>query len=163
MKEAFLARWQTAHNYFATQSIPWKGGRNIFRWDFWSEGYLSSQSPYYLFTFSLVLVIVFGLLIWRAYLARKNKQIPVYLPAINHLANLAFFLFLNSIFYWFCRVQEIIYLSSRLVVLAVIIVAILWLGYIIFWLIRILPTKKRHYLEKDRFLRYLPKSRKNNQ
>jgi len=160
MKEAFSARWQTVYNYLANQSFPWMGWKNLFSWNFWTEGYLSSSSPYYFYTFIFLLVIVLILLAWRVYLKKKNKLIPVYTPAINHLANLAFFLFLSSLFYWFCRVQEIVYLSSRLVVLAIILTTIIWLGYIIFWLWRILPAKKQHHLEKDRFLRYLPKSKK---
>lgn len=161
MKEQIISRWQTVEQYISNQQLPLAGWRNLFSWDFWTESYLNSQSPYYLTSFLLALIVAILLLAWRFYLARQNKKIPVYETLLGHLGNLVFFLLLGSLFYWFCRTQEIVYLSSRLVILALIVVSLVWLIYIGFWAIRLLPAKKLRYLEKDRYLRYLPKSKKN--
>jgi len=160
MADFFASRLATIRDYLTTQQFPTNQWRNLGSWDYWSEAALPPNSPYYLLAGGVIVVGVISLLFWQGHLKKLQTQAAVYEGVINQLTNLAIFILIITISYWFFRIQEINYLSSRLVVLAGLIVAIGHLAWIGFQLKRVLPHKRAQYLEQERFFRYLPKKKK---
>lgn len=160
MKSFFLERWTTIVGFWGSQALPVFDWRLIFSWDFWTETNLSGQSPYYLAGAVIVAAAIGLLLLWRAILVRRHRQTPVYDWPINHLTNLIVFIVLGLVSYWFFRSQEISYLSSRLVVLSIIAISICWLALIAWRVVRTIPREAERYLERERFIRYIPKRKK---
>ena len=160
MKEFFTSRFQTISDYFSTQSFSLQKIGSIFSWDFWTETNINPGSTYTAPLLIITALIIVGLVIWRRILKKRHGETPVYQWPINQLANIIALLAIMAPSYWFFRSQELSYLSSRLVVLITLLVTIGWLGWVVFHLVRQLPAKRVAYLEKERFFRYLPKSKK---
>ncbi len=160
MKDFFTSRFQTISNYLATQSFSLRDFGNVFSWDFWTESSIEPISDYTAALLILVIMLIVGLVIWRKILKKRQAETPIYDWPINQLANIVAFLVIMTPSYWFFRSQQLAYLSSRLVVLITLIVTIGWLGWVVFHMVRQLPAKRVAYLEKERFFRYLPKSKK---
>lgn len=162
MKQFFLTRIETIRDLVSSQSLPTLDDlRRLFGWGFWSEPRIAPQSAFILPAIGLLILVVIVLWSWRLRLKRADKNLPVYAWPINQLANLIVFILVVSFSYWFFRYQGIAYLSSRLVILGALIFFLLWLGLIVGYFFRVIPTKRQLYLEKERFFRYLPKSKKN--
>jgi uncharacterized protein YacL len=154
----FTDRLTTITNYLSTQTYPnleqWK---YIFSWSFWTESYLGPISEYGLVSLISVLAILVILFIWLRRLKRKQRTAPVYDFPVNQITNIIILIIVMSLVYWFFRYQHVAYVSSRLVVLFTFIVTVFWLTLIIVNLRRVIPAKRKAYLEKERFFRYLPK------
>lgn len=156
MIDQFTSRWQTIETFLATQSFPTKDWGRIFSWDYWTAGPLDSYTPYYTFGFGLFLAALIALEVWRRRLKKRHETTPVYQTQLIQISNIFYFILLIVPLYWFFRVQNISYLSSRLVLGGALLVALLWLAWVLWTMKRIIPTKTRSYLEKERFFRYLP-------
>src|SRR5687768_4503016 len=107
MKEFFTSRFQTIAKFLKTQSIPTADWLNIFRWSFWQEPGLTSNSTYALFSVVVVALVIASLVIWRWRLNHFHQLTPVYGQPRNQLANLIAFLIIMTISYGFFRAQEI--------------------------------------------------------
>lgn len=160
MNDFLTARLETIQDFFATQKLPTEFWRSLFSWDYWTDWPLPANSPYTASIIGLVVIVIFLLIIWRHRLQKLQLLAPVYDRPIQQLPSIIIFLVIMSISYLFFRSQEITYLSSRLVILATILVTLFWLGYLLFDLKCRAPNEARRYLEKERFFRYLPKKRK---
>lgn len=160
MKDFFLTRFTTIHEFMATQHWPSIGDwRQIFSWSFWNESYISATSPYYLLASVFLIVFVLGLLVWRWQLKKAHRVTPIFIGPLNQLLNLIIFIIIISISYLFFRTQQINYLSSRLVVLLSLVITVVWLGWILYYVVGQTPRQRSQYLEKERFFRYLPKKK----
>lgn len=160
MKDFFTSRFQTISDYLATQSFSLRNFGNVFSWDFWTESGIDPTSQYTAVLLILVIFLVFGLIIWRKIFKKRQAETPVYDWPINQLANIIALVVIMAPSYWFFRSQQLAYLSSRLVILITTLITLGWLGWVVFYLVRTVPTKRVTYLEKERFFRYLPKSKK---
>lgn len=149
--------FHTIQNFLATQTWPNSNDLSrLIKWPYWIEGPLDSFSPFYLAGSVAVLACLALLIFWRIRLKKAQKLTPVYDVPINHILNIISIIILMSASYFFFRSQQIAYLSSRLLVLATFAVCLIWLGYLIYFIKRSIPSKRRHYLERERFFRYLP-------
>ncbi|MEX1051924.1 MAG: hypothetical protein WEC83_00875 [Patescibacteria group bacterium] len=160
MSDFFTSRFQTISDYFGSQSFSLGNFGNLFSWDFWTEANIDPSSQYTAATLLLTIAIIAGLIIWRRILKKRHATTPVYDWPINQLTNMIALLVIITPSYWFFRSQQLAYLSSRLVVLTTLLITMGWLGWVIFRLIRTVPGNRAAYLEKERFFRYLPKSKK---
>jgi hypothetical protein len=160
MKDFFLSRFTTVNNYFHTQHFPSTDWKNIFHWSYWTESYLPPTTIYSLLTIIVGIIVCAALLTWRSFLKKKQRQTPVYDGPIDQLSNIVFFIIITLLTYAFFRNQSVAYLSSRLVVLGIIAVTLIWLGVVVYQLWKKIPAKQAAYLEKERFFRYLPKRSK---
>ncbi len=159
---AITARLTTVKDFLATQHWPTLFDlKNLWRWSYWSERPVPTDSPYIFITAIVTGLIVAGLLIWWIQLRRLHQKYPVYALLLDQIPTLLIFIVVVSLVYAFCRAQDVQYLSSRLVVLAEFIVSLGWFGYLLFYTARVIPAKRQSHLEKERFFRYLPKSKKN--
>lgn len=159
MSNFFSSRFATLGNYFETQRFAWADLKNLFSWSYWSETGLSPQTSYGLVSFLLVIALIVGLVFWRRRLKVAQTIAPIYEAPINQLANIVAFIIIMTISYAFFRSQAITYLSSRLVILASLVVIAIWIGWVVFYSSRVAPAKRRDYLERERFFRYIPKSK----
>lgn len=157
MSNFFQERLSTISDFLATQRFPTDFWHNIFSWQYWTDSNLSTQPSYLLFGLVSIVVVLVALILWRQRIKAIHKRVPVYDVAINQLASLIIFIFLITLAYIFFRSQGLAYLSSRLVVLATALVIVIWVSWIIHFTSSIVPSKRRHYLERERFFRYLPK------
>lgn len=155
----FTSRLSTLKDFFSTQKLPGADSKNLFSWDFWTESNLESGSPYYLFIAAFVILVCVALIWWRRQLKKENQEAPVYEGVINQLANIIAFIIIVGLSYIFFRSQQIAYVSSRLVILASIIIVVIWSGWVMFVIKRQLAAKRLQHLEKDRYFRYLPKKK----
>lgn len=156
MNEFFTSRLTTIENFLTTQTFPTKDWLNLFSWDYWTAGPLESFTPYYTFGFGLWLVTLIVLEVWRRKLKKRHQATPVYGTPLIQISNLFYFLLLMVLAYWFFRVQQIDYFSSRLVLGATVLIGLCWLAWILFIIKRRLPLQQQSYLERERFFRYLP-------
>lgn len=144
-------------DYFSGQQFPTQGWLNFFSWRYWTEANVPAQSAYSLFFVLATVAVIVGLTLWRRRLQQAHQQVPVYADVCNHLLNLAIFIGIIAASYLFFRSQQLVFVSSRLVILVTLLVVIGWLASIIFQLRKRIPDQAARYLEKQRFFRYLPK------
>ncbi|MCR4277558.1 MAG: hypothetical protein NUV80_05895 [Candidatus Berkelbacteria bacterium] len=159
MKDFFTSRFATIGNYLDTQHFAWADLKNLFSWSYWNETGLLPQTPYSLATLICVVVLVALLVFWRKRIKVAQTKVPIYESSINQLANIIAFVLIMSVSYLFFRSQQIAYLSSRLVVLASLVIILVWTGWVAFYVFRTAPAKSREYLERERFFRYIPKKK----
>lgn len=159
MKNLFTGRLATIGDFLQTQHFAFGDLKNIFSWSYWTEADIPTSSPYLLLSLVTVIIAVAWLIYWRRRIKVTQEIAPVYEQIINQLANIIAFIIIIGISYIFFRSQAIAYLSSRLVILVALIVIIGWLSWIIYYQLRITPAKSRDYLERERFFRYIPKSK----
>lgn len=166
MKDFFSSRITTISDYIQSQRFPTTDWNNIFHWNYWTQNYLPPTTVYSLFTIIVIIIICIGLSIWRTVLKKKHANTPVYDAPLDQLSNIIFFIIITMVAYAFFRYQSVSYLSNRLVILAIAIVTIVWIGVVTWQLWKKIPSQRIAYLEKERFFRYLPKrpqeSEKNN-
>ena len=155
----FSSRFETIRSYFQTQHFVWADLRNVFSWDYWSESPLLPETPYFFVSWAAIIVVIIALIFWRRRLKAAQTVAPIYDGSINQLANIISFIIIMAVSYSFFRAQAIAYLSSRLVVLASVAIVFGWLGWVIFYLTRRAPAKRRAYLERERYFRYIPKKK----
>ena len=149
----------TVSQYLSTLQFDLKDLKNIFRWDYWTEANLSPQTTYGLASLLFVIALIVGLILWRRRLKASQLVVPIYAGPINQVTNIIAFIIIMAFSYAFFRAQAIAYLSNRLVVLASLVIVLGWVGWVIFYLSRITPAKRREYLERERFFRYIPKGK----
>jgi len=159
MNNFFSSRFATISDYFSTQRFVWTDLKNIFSWDYWTEAGLPTQTTYSFATFLFVAVLLATLFFWRRRLKALQTKVPIYDGSINQLANIIVFTLVMAFSYAFFRAQAISYLSSRLVVLATLVVIVVWTGWVAVYVLRVAPAKSRQYLERERFFRYIPKKK----
>ncbi len=158
----FTGRLETINNFFQTQRFVWADLKNSFSWDYWTEANLPPQTPYFFASLLFIILLIATLVFSRRRLQVAQAVAPVYGGPINQLANVIAFIIVMAVSYEFFRAQAITYLSSRLVVLASLTIIVVWVGWIIFYLLCITPTRSREYLERERFFRYIPKGKAND-
>lgn len=156
MKDFFTSRFATIKDFLSTQQFPTHDWKNIFSGHYWTNGPLASTSPYYAFGVGLTILVLVALEVWRRQLKRLNAVTPIYTVPLNHISNLFYFIAVLLPAYWFFRAQQMSYLSSRLLLGSILIIAILWLAAILFYLWRRISRTRQSYLEQERFFRYLP-------
>lgn len=159
MSNFFSTRFTTINDYLSTQHFAWKDLINLFHWSYWNEANILPTTPYFLVSWLFVIAAVVGLVIWRRRIKAANTVAPIYDGPINQLANIIAFIIIVALSYGFFRSQAISYLSSRLVVLASLLITLIWLGVVAFYMFRVAPAKSREYLERERFFRYIPKGK----
>jgi len=161
MNNFFVTFYNRITDFLKTQSFPsateWK---NLVSWEYWSNSYPPATSEFYLFVGFAIYFSIIALIVWVIILKRKNKVIPVYEGLISHLINIIVMMAIIFPAYYFFRIQQIAYLSSQLVMLGTIFVIVVWFAWIFKIIYLEIPQKRRVHLEKQRFFRYLPKSRK---
>lgn len=154
----FSDRFTTLSNYFSTQQLPGvEVFKNYFSWSFWTEGYLFPISEYAMVSLAAVVLFLIILILWRRRLKKLQRTAPVYDLPVTQLTNIIILIIIMSPLYAFFRAQQVSYVSSRLVVLTTLLIIFAWLVWITIYLKRIVPVKRKVYLEKERFFRYLPK------
>lgn len=162
MTNAISSRFTTIKDFLATQHWPtatdW---RQLVSADYWNSSVVSNGSPFFLLTAVVIGLVVIGLIIWLLRLRQLQKSLPIYEKPINQLPTLIIFVAVVSLLYAFFLAQGLQYLSSRLVMLGLFLVTLGWGGFLVVYTLKIIPVKKREYLEKERFFRYLPKKKKN--
>jgi len=113
--------------------------------------------------FYLYIAIIYGLILVLAIIlgviSRRNPQ-SVYKKLRSKTIYLMLFVGLVGLMLTFFRWQAIPYIGSRLMVLALWIVAIAWLVEIIWYWLFILPQQKKLQQEKENFEKYLPRHNK---
>lgn len=158
MTSFFTERFTTIANYFATQKIPtgaeWQ---SFFSWSFWTEGYLGPISQYGAVSLAAVIIFLAVIFTWRAILKKRQRVTPVYDLPESQLTNIIILVIIMTPLYAFFRNTEMAYLSSRMVVFFTFLLILFWLVWVVIYLKRIAPSKRKAYLEKERFFRYLPK------
>ena len=159
MRAELVSRLTVLRDFILSQHFTPIDLKNLFSWSYWTEAYPDPSSPEYVPTIVFLAVVVAGLMIWRSRLKKAEAIAPVGQRAINQLANVIAFIIIVAASYLFFRTQTINYLSSRLVILTAIVIVVLWLGWIIVYQQRVVPAKRRQYLERERFFRYIPKSK----
>ncbi len=159
MKNFFTSRFATLGDYFSSQQFVWSDFKNLFNWSYWTESSLPPQTPYSLATLLFVIALIVLLVLWHKRLKATQINVPIFESQINQLANIIAFIIVVAISYSFFRSQQIAYLSSRLVVLGSLLVILVWTGWVALYVFRIAPPKRREYLEKERFFRYIPKKK----
>ncbi|MEX2012179.1 MAG: hypothetical protein WD544_00560 [Patescibacteria group bacterium] len=162
MKDFFTSRFQTITDYFSAQSFAIKNVGQYFSGDFWTESGLPAHSQYTALSLIIIAAVITGLIIWRRILKKRHAVTPVHSWSLNQLTNVIIFVVMVTLSYWFFRSQSLAYLSSRTVILLGIITVLLWIAWVIFRIIRTESSNRVAYLEKERFFRYLPKSKKTN-
>jgi len=105
--------------------------------------------------------IIFGILILLAVVfffvsRRKNK--------IYHTLQRRAFIFFTAIgiiglLLTFFRFEQISYLGSRLMFLVLMVVFVLWGGWIGFYIFFVLPKEKQKNFKKQKFIKYLPRQK----
>jgi hypothetical protein len=157
MKEFFTSRFDTIKTFVASQELPSAAFfKDIFSVAYWTEGPLDSFSPHYLFGAIILLGALIGLETWRRKLKKRHQTVPVYAPAINQLGNIFFFVLILVPSYWFFRVQQLAFLSGRLLLGLIVLMALVWLTWVVIFLRSRTPRTHQAYLEQERFFRYLP-------
>lgn len=105
-------------------------------------------------------LIILALVSWFGY-GKIRRQIPLYRTIRNQLFNLFFLTGMIGISLIFCRWQTIPYLGSRFFLGLLLIVFIIWTGYLIYFRLRIFPQELQEYFKEERFKKYLPDKREN--
>jgi len=159
MKEFFTSRFITLESFFETQQFPTTDWKNLFTADYWTSGPLASTSPYYLFGWILALIALVALEVWRRRLKKAQTVTPVYSWPLNQISNLFYYLLILLLGYWFFRTQQLAYLSSRLMLGAILLGGLIWLIWIWVYMKRRIPQLLQSHLERERFFRYLPKNK----
>lgn len=158
MSDFFISRWATITAFIETQEFPLGDWKNVFSWSYWTEANLESFSPYYLFGTVLFVALLIGLEVWRRRLKRYHQVTPVFGFPLSQIGNIFFFLLILVPAYWFFRVQQMTFVSSRLFFGLIILIAVLWISWVLLHLRRRVSAKQQSYLEQERFFRYLPNS-----
>ena len=81
----FSGRIETIKEVLATQGLPKSDWQNVFNWDYWTEAQLSSFSPYYLFTLTLIFLVLLVLWWWRRSVKILHQIAPVYEKVLGAL------------------------------------------------------------------------------
>ncbi len=153
-------RFNTITNSFQGQLLPngvfW---RSLFSWDFWMGNSIVDFSAYSLFIIIIFVIFIVGMLVWRWRLIRLNKINNFYDSPIYQVTFLTIFFFVTVLIYAFCSLQALPTISSPFVLMGILLVTIIWLMAIIVYTLRVIPQKRRAQLEKERFLRYIPKKK----
>lgn len=149
--------------WFGTQHLPNKEQlQDMTTWKFWRPTGLPAESQSYALIIGLAALAVVLLIIWAVALSRRDKTIPIYKPIINEVINLIVFIVFTGGAALFFRTQQIQYLSGRLMTLVIFLFSLGWLIRLAWLMRRVYPEKAKEHLEKERFLRYLPKKNVKN-
>ncbi len=109
----------------------------------------------------LYLAILFGIFILFAIAVVVIYRKPKY-PVYRHIRSQLFNLFLTTgiigLIIIFCRFQQIAYLGSRLMFLLLILMFIIWGGWICIYRFIKVPKLIKKEQEKGKFEKYLPKA-----
>ena len=131
----------------------------LFKSDYILEDFPSQNGLY------VYLAVIFGLMIilvavLKLFLIRKDK------PFRNNLINMMFAWLLTvglvGLFWIFCRYQQIQYLGSRVILLAVGAAFIIWGLIILYYELCIIPREIKQVKERQNFEKYLPRPKKTN-
>jgi len=128
----------------------------LFDSDYIFQTYPPAQGLY------LYLVIIFGIFVLGAvavwWINRKNKNI-IYHRLLNSLFNLSLTIGVLGLVFIFFRYEQIPYLGSRFLFLLLLVVFIIWAGFIGWYRLMVMPKEIKTKLQKDKFEKYLPASR----
>ena len=124
-------------------SLFWK---SLFTSGYWSSNASANPPTYALF-------------VWGSVLTTMNKRAPIYRSLIVQIWSILIFLTMGVLIYNFSYQQGVPYFSSRLLILIIAVMSLVWAGILIYIQSRIIPVKKQAHLEKERFFRYLPKKK----
>lgn len=109
------------------------------------------------------IVIVFGLLLLMAlflwFFFRKSQKLTK--EFVKKIITLFITTAILGLIFIFFRIQEISYLSSRLMLLVLIIMFVVWSGFILYFRLVTMPGKIKIIKEQENFNRYLPKKKGN--
>jgi len=105
------------------------------------------------------LSFVFGLLLIVALIIflTTKKQKSIIKNYFNRIINLLLFIGVAGLILIFCRWQGIPYLGSRLIFYLLLIVFIVWGGFVVWFRIFIFPKKMAKLREREQIEKYLPR------
>lgn len=150
----------TLQAFFHSQVFPplvfWKV---ITTWDYWTNPAIINPPRYQLFFILCYIIVIYGLFLWQFILKRNPEKSEINQPIISNIWGIVLFITVLEIVYNFSYAEGIVYFSSRLMILAMAIIVICWIGALIYVLLRVLPKKYQSKLEKERFVKYLPKKK----
>lgn len=104
--------------------------------------------------------IIFGLLLAAAIYLSLRKSGNSFQKLRRKFVNLFLTIGLIGLTLIFFRFEGIAYLGSRLMIVILMLVFVLWLGVICWYRYYILPKELKEKLEKEKFEKYLPKNTK---
>lgn len=113
------------------------------------------NSSYLYLTIIFGLMILFGIVAYLRY-QKIKKQIPIWSKMQGKVFSLLFYTGLSGLALIFFRWQQIAYLGSRLFMLLLFLVFIIWGIFVIYYRMRILPKELLKFEQKKRFEKYLP-------
>jgi hypothetical protein len=113
-----------------------------------------------LYQYSIIIFGLLGLVTLLLWFFSRNKQ-KLTREFFKKIITLFITTAILGIICIFLRSQEIPYLGSRLVLLILIFMFIIWGGFILYFRIMVMPKKIKNIKEKEEFEKYLPKSKGN--
>lgn len=109
--------------------------------------------PYIVGLFGLFIVLSF--VFWSIY-QRKDKKTPIYNKIKHKLFNIFFYIGMVGLMLCFFSWQQIIYLGSRVMMLALLGGFLIILGMFIYYRFLIFPKEVKKYNQKINYQKYLP-------
>lgn len=123
--------------------------------------YILSPTPGYNFKFFLPLIITFGLLIIvgavGSYILKKREKFLK--PIANRLLKFGLSIGLTGLLLIFLRYENLPFLSMRIWLMLLAIVAIVWSILLIVFIISYLPRAKSNLAKQKVFQKYLPRKK----
>ena len=115
----------------------------------------SANSDYLYLAIVFGLFIVLAIVFWFIY-GKKKKNLPVLSSLQGRFFNIFFYTGISGLVLIFFRFQQIPYLGSRLFLLILILVFIIWSIYLLYFYFKILPQKISKFREEQIYNKYLP-------
>ena len=133
----------------------------FFDWNYLADPYPSAPSTQtlYILLGIFVFFIIFGVGEWF-WLGHLSQKYPPYLETRGKLLNFFLTFGILGLVLLFFRFETLPYLASRLMLALLVAGFIIWGGYLLYYFIRVLPTKIKHSQKQTRFIQYLPTSKK---
>jgi len=124
-------------------------------------GYIFEKVPdtsgaykYLIFLFGLMILL--AVLAWFGY-GRLKKKLPLWEKMETRVFNIFFYIGITGLLLIFFRWQAIPFLGSRFFMILLALVFIIWGLYIIYFRLRVLPSKIADFEREKNFKKYLPR------
>jgi len=130
-------------------------------WNYLADPYPSAPSTQtlYLLLGIFVFFIIFGVGEWF-WLGRLSQKYPPYLETRGKLLNFFLTFGIVGLVLLFFRFETLPYLASRLLLVLLAAGFIIWGGYLLYYLLRVLPVKIKNAQKEKTYSQYLPTSKK---
>ena len=144
----------------SAKEISWPNFTKLIKWSYLTDPAVSIASPYmsalgYLFIALILIGIIFSVI-----LAKKQKPLPIYNTLRSHVLNLSLWMGIIGLLLVISRYQAIRLLSTRILMLLVLLIILVWGFWIINYIIFVIPKIRQEYINKKNFQKYLPAKKK---